>query len=251
MKKLTEREKTELYAEVYPIALEFRKSFISEKEVIKDTFRAVEQLGFLLMRFPALGGNTSLGGFTIEKTPYHCIYINSRQNLGRQYMSCWHECYHIHTGEGNGLSYVDSSKQDSIEYKAEVFAGMVLMPENLVEEYIRKNNISLGWLSHMDIIHMQNYFRVGYSAMLNRILQIYPDYKEKLNNRFGLASRKRIEEMKEKTLSAGGDLRLVQPTEDVYLPPSFFGHIEFNLRENRISKEKAYALLKAINGLGK
>ena len=75
MKNLTEQEKAKLYEEVYPIALEFRKSFISEHEVIKDTFETIEQLGFLLLRFPAIDGSTALSGFTIHKAPYDCIYI--------------------------------------------------------------------------------------------------------------------------------------------------------------------------------
>ena len=69
MKRLTEQEKTELYEEVHPIALEYRESFISKDEVIKDTFKTIEQLGFLLIRFPAVGDNTSLSGFTIYKNP--------------------------------------------------------------------------------------------------------------------------------------------------------------------------------------
>lgn len=81
MKKLSEEEKTKLYEEVHPIALEYRESFIHKDEVIKDTFKTIEQLGFLLIRFPAIGENTSLSGFTIYKAPYNCIYINSRQIL--------------------------------------------------------------------------------------------------------------------------------------------------------------------------
>ena len=58
MKKLSEEEKTKLYEEVHPIALEYRESFIHKDEVIKDTFKTIEQLGFLLIRFPAIGENT-------------------------------------------------------------------------------------------------------------------------------------------------------------------------------------------------
>ena len=252
MENLTEQEKAKLYEEVYPIALKFRRTFISEKEVIKDTFKMIEQLGFLLLRFPAIEENTALSGFTIHKEPYDCIYINSRQNLGRQYMSCWHECYHIYTGEGSGISYVDSGKRDPIEYKADMFAGLILMPENLVKEYIESRNISLAYLSYEDIIRMQNHFRVGYSAMLLRILQIYPMYKKTLQNRFAIAKDHpdQREKLKKKTLSVQGDLRLINATNDIYIPDSFMNDIEFNVREKRISKEKAYELLKVIDGLG-
>lgn len=251
MKNLTEKEREKLYNEVYPIALEFRKSFIDENEIVKDTFGTIEQLGFLLLRFPAIDGNTSLSGFTIHKEPYDCIYINSAQNLGRQYMSCWHECYHIYTGEGNGISYVDSIKKDPIEYKADTFAGMILMPENLVRGYIKTNRINLQYLRYEDIIRMQNYFRVGYSAMLTRILQIYPEYKNNLSNRFAIASNtpEQRKKMEEKISSVQGDLQLINATNDIYLPNSFFDDIEFNIKEKRISKEKGYEILKLIEGL--
>ena len=249
MKKLTEDEKKKLCKEVAPIALEFRNSFISDQEVIKDTFQTIEQLGFLLLRFPSVGEKCSLSGFTIHKEPYDCIYINSRHTLGRQYLSVWHECYHIITGEGNGLSYVDAIKQDPVEFKADAFAGMILMPENLVRSYIESNRVNLAYLSYCDIIRMQNYFGVSYSAMLTRILSVYPEYKQRLQNRYGITAPTQKKKLKEKTLEAQGDLKLINATNDVYIPDSFLENIEFNYKEKRISKEKAYELLSVINGL--
>ena len=251
MKKLTEQEKTKLYEEVHPIALEYRESFISKDEVIKDTFKMIEQLGFLLIRFPAVGENTSLSGFTIYKNPYNCIYINSRQNLGRQYLSCWHECYHIHTGEGNGISYTEAAMQDPIEYKASAFASIILMPDELVKKYILSHNISVQYIKHEDIIRMQNYFNVGYSAMLARIIQLFPQYKKNLQNRYAIAKdteeKRRL--LEKKTKSVNGNLQLINATNDVYIPDSFYDDITFNLDKKRISKEKAFDLLKVIDGL--
>ena len=251
MKKLTDDEKAKLYKEVHPIALEYRESFIGKDEVIKDTFKMIEQLGFLLIRFPAIGEDTSLSGFTIYKNPYHCIYVNSRQNLGRQYLSCWHECYHILTGEGGGMSYVEELTENPIEYKANAFASIMLMPDELVKKYIDNHDISLDYLSHEDIIKMQNYFNVGYSAMLARIIQLYPEYKAKIQNRYAIASdnptqRSRLEE---KTAAVNGNLQLINATNDIYIPDSFYDNLEFNLEKKRISKEKAFELLKVIDGL--
>lgn len=251
MNTLSDKERTQLYDEVYPVAQQFRQSFISEQEIIEDTFRTIEQLGYLLLRFPALDDNISLGGFTIYKQPYHCIYINSRHNLGRQYMSCWHECYHIYTGEGNGISYIDSVKQDPIEYKADVFAGMILMPDKLVQSYIQTNNLSPDYLSYEEIIRMQNYFKVGYSAMLTRLIQIYPKSKRSLGARFAIAGNTPDQRAKleDKTRNAGGDLQLINATNDIYIPDSFINDIEFNVQQKRISTEKAYELLSVIENL--
>lgn len=251
MKKLTDDTKMKLYEEVRPIALDYRDSFISRDEVIKDTFKAIEQLGFLLLRFPAVGENTSLSGFTIYKYPYHCIYVNSRQNLGRQYLSCWHECYHIHTGEGSGISYTESVMEDPCEYKANVFASIILMPENLVKGYIESHKLSLPYLKYEDIIQMQIFFNVGYSAMLTRIIQLYPQYKKNLQNRYAIAgkSEKQRKLLEEKIRSVNGNLQLVNATNDIYIPDSFYEDIMFNLKKKRISKEKAFELLKVMDGL--
>ena len=250
MQNLSEQEKLNLYNEVIPTALEYRRSFINDNQVIEDTFKTIEQLGFLLLRFPAADGNTSLGGISIQKKPnYSCIYINSRQNLGRQYLSCWHECYHSITGEGSGISYVENAKKDPIEYKADTFAGMILMPENLVRQYIKNNNIQLSYLSHTDIIKMQNYFQVGYSAMLNRIIQIFPKYKKVLSSRFGIASKSRRTELTQKTLDVNGDIKLITPSNDIYIPESFLDHLQYNINDSRISKEKVYGILSVIDGI--
>jgi Zn-dependent peptidase ImmA (M78 family) len=178
-KALSLLEKQELDLFVIPIAKEVRKSFIDENKPINDTFFYIEQLGFFLVRFPALDNTEDLSGFYIEKEHNKCIYVNSRQNLGRQYLSVWHEFYHAYTGEGKGLSYITATKKDPIEYKADSFAGCILMPDNLVKQYINKNKINLEYLSYIDIIKMQNYFHVGYSAMLTRLIQLFPDSNEK------------------------------------------------------------------------
>lgn len=252
MSKLTDKEKHLLYMEVYPIAQEYRRSFISDDKVINDTFSCIEQLGFLLLRFPAIGQDDSLSGFTIHKEPYDCIYINSRQSVGRQYTSCWHEVYHIITGESNGISYINKIKQDPIECKADMFASFILMPDKLVNQYIDSHNLNLQYLSHVDIIKMQNYFKVSYSAMLTRILQLYPDYKDILGNRYGIAynNEEKRRQMKQKVAEAGGDIRLVTPSNDVYFPHSYIENIEYNLNNGRISKEKAFEMLSMLERLG-
>ena len=251
MGRLSEEEKNKLYEDVRPIALECRKSIINENDVINDTFGTIERLGILLLRFPALNNDTSLCGFTLYKHPYNCIYINTRQNLGRQYISCWHEYYHIYTGEGTGLSYLDSENEDPIEYKATLFASMILMPENLVRKYVEDRKVNLEFIKHTDIIKMQNYFGVGHSAMLTRLIQIFPEYKDNMQNRYGIAgkSQKQRERLEEKTIQADGNLHLIKATNDIYVPNSFYDDLEMNMKEKRISKEKAYSLLEIIGRL--
>ena len=247
MKKLSEIEQKAIYDKVYPIAMEYRNSIISGEKVITDTFDFIEQLGIILLRFPAVNGNDLLSGFSIRKNPFKCIYINTNQNLGRQYMSCWHEMYHLITGEGKGISYVSDKDKDPIECSADTFAGIILMPDNLVKKYINDNHINVQYIRHIDIICMQNYFQVGYSAMVKRIIQLYPEYD--LKNRYGLAAQSRRCELESKTVEVGGNVNLIKPTRDVYIPERFFINLKYNIDNKRISNEKAYGILKCIEGL--
>jgi len=250
-KILSQKEKRDLYESVIPIAVEFRRSFIKDDIPINDTFKEIEQLGFFLVRFPALENCGDLSGFFIEKKPYNCIYINSRQNLGRQYLSVWHECFHAITGTGKGLSYISENGTNPDEYKADSFAGCILMPEKLVYNYISQCNINVEYIKYTDIIKMQNYFQVGYSAMLTRIIQLFPQYSNKLGNRYAIA--KNNENSREKLLNftneVNGDLKLIRPTNDIFIPETFLDNIEFNLKNKRISNEKAFEMLNLINGI--
>jgi Zn-dependent peptidase ImmA (M78 family) len=244
--RLSTQDKEVLYQSIVPIASEYRKKILDENKPIEDTFAVLEELGFLIVRFPAA---ENLSGFHIKKSGKDCIFINSNHPLGRQHFSSWHEYYHAVTGEGGGLSLTNQRDHDEIEYKAECFAGCILMPETLVRTYVLKNRVNLKFISHLEIIKMQNYFRVSYSAMITRLIQIYPEHKSTFGSRYALGSIKRKGDLLSKTVQANGDILLIQPTYGVILPHSFYDNIKYNLEENRISKEKGAAIWDLIDSI--
>ena len=86
-----------------------------------------------------------------------------------------------------------------------------------------------------------------YQELYNCILHI----KKNLQNRYAIArntenQRKLLEE---KTKAVHGNLQLIHATNDIYIPDSFYNDITFNLDKKRISKEKAFELLKVVDGL--
>lgn len=246
--KLTEHEKKELYEVVVPIAKKERGKIIYDDKIIEDTFCLIEQLGFFILKFPSKDENIS--GFHIKKSGLDCIYINSAHTLGRQNFSAWHEYYHAVTGEGGGLSFYNKREADSIEYKAECFAGCILMPEDLVEKYLNTNRINnLRYISHENIIKMQSYFNVSYSAVVSRLIQLYPDNKKDLVNRYALSSKARAEELYDKTVKANGNLKLISPTNNVYVSQSFFEDLRTNLSKGKISDDKANSLINLLEEL--
>lgn len=250
-KKLSSEVRQELYQSVVPIAKEVRKTFIAEDKVIEDSFGLIEQLGFLLLRFPAFEGTNELSGFYIKKGTIKCIYINSAISLGRQYHSVWHEFYHSHTGDGTGISYTERLDQDESEFRANAFAGCILMPENIVREYLDSKNITMPYIKNTQLIEMQTYFKVSLSALITRLGMIFPIYKSNLANRYSLTQNTDTAKRKLHQLvdEAHGDMTLLQPTNDIYIPNSFFDDIEYNVKNERISLERAQNLLQVVDEL--
>ena len=238
-----------MYRETIPIAKELRNKYFDNHMIIRDTFKTLEQLGYLVIRFPAKNNNTDLSGFYVTKGSIRCIYINTNMNLGRQFFSAWHEFYHAETGDGFGLSYLSQEEINPAEYRANIAAGYILMPDELVYQYLKDNYIKFPYISYIQLIKMQNYFRVGYSALLTRLIQLYPEQKGVLSQRFALSNNACIEKMKEKVEEAAGDIMLVKPTKDVYLPESFFEDLKDNMDQNRVAKTKVYDILCMIEGL--
>lgn len=245
--KLSNEKKTELMNEVSSIATEFINEKLVGKYPIANSFETLEQLGFFIVSFPA--NNDDLSGLHINKSGFDCIFVNGDHSLGRQYYSAWHECYHAYTGEESSISF-QSVKNDPIEFKAEYFASLVLMPVNEVRKYIINSGINLNYLSHIQLIRMQYYFGVSYSAMLRRLIELYPVHKPKLGTHYNLGSVSKHESLRSKTIEACGDTRLIMPTKGLYISESFFEDLKFNVKENRISESKAHSVISLIESVG-
>jgi len=246
--KLTEDEKNKAYNEVVPIAQQFRQKYIPENQKVENTFNILEeQLGYFILKFPSK--DSDLSGFHIEKSGIHCIYINSSHTLGRQVFSAWHECYHAINGQVS-LSFISKLDKDIEEYKAECFASCILMPEKLVRLFVAYNSINPYYISYSDIIKMQHYFGVSYSATVTRLIQLFPQSKNTLQRRYALVQKSKDKELEKRTLQAGFNTDLIKPTNDIYVSQKFIEDIQFNLKDGRISQEKAMSLIKLIEGMG-
>lgn len=245
-RKLSKEKRIELYKSVAPIANKFRYDFLDDYP-INNSFQTLESLGFFIIRFPT---HNDLSGFHIEKSNYHCVFINSSHSLGRQYFSAWHECYHAYTGDRGGISLMGDANYDEMEQKADYFASCILMPEDIVQNYLKKNGITnLRYMSYVDIIKMQNFFRVSYSALLMRLIQLFPEYQKVLGSRFHLGSPKNKKKMLEKIIEAGVNSDLIEPTNDLTISSSFYENIYDNLEQDRITAEKAQSIIDLIEGI--
>lgn len=248
MKRITKERKRELYLQIEPVAQDARNRIIAKDSIIQNSFELLEQLGFFIVGFPAR--DNSLSGFHTEKSNMHFIYINTGQDLGRQYFSIWHEYYHIFSGEKSDISLTKNREVDEVEYKAECFAGCMLMPSNIVHDYLVRHKIDLRWLSHAALIKMFTYFGVSYNAMLTRLIQLFPDYTN-LNRLYGLSRDSRREEFLSKIRQYQGNEELIHPTNRLYITGKFFDDLQFNIENNRISNQKAHDIIDMLNNIGK
>ncbi|MCU9612741.1 ImmA/IrrE family metallo-endopeptidase [Caldibacillus lycopersici] len=237
MTKFTSDQKKEIYSSVVSMAEKFRNDFLDTSKPIGDTFNTLEELGYILVRFPA---HKDLSGFQITKGNYKCIFVNSAHSLGRQYFSAWHECYHAYSGDKGSISLFSETKYNEMELKANLFAACILMPEDLVMKYLYENNLTnLSDVSYEQLIKMQNYFRVSYRALITRLIELYPKFSNALRPKFDLANEENKELIIQYVIKVNGDISLVQPTNDFVISQRFYKKLHDNLAENRISAEKA------------
>lgn len=246
-KKLTQEKKEALYQSVVPITEEFRTNFLRKDSPVDNTFETLEQLGYFIIKFPA---HNNLSGFHVNKSGYNCIFINSSHSLGRQYYSAWHEVYHAYTGDGGGVSLLEDIKYSEMEQKAEYFASCILMPEELVRNYIHQKGLSnLKYISYDNLILMQNYFRVSFSALITRLIQLYPFYKKDLSSRYGLAAPRNAQKLRDKINAVGGEEALVLPTNDFFVSQRLYILLYDNLENDRISVDKVQSVLQLLESM--
>lgn len=245
--KLNNANKNLLYQSAKRIAEDFQTKYIDKSQPIRDTFEILEQLGFFIVQFPA---DDKLSGFHIKKSDYNCIFINSAHTLGRQYFSAWHECYHAFTNDVGGISLSGEAEYDETEFKADSFASCILLPEDLVMQYLRENKISnVKYITYDQLIVMQNYFRVSYSSLITRLIKLFPENKIDLSKRYSLGRQSSVLRLEKKVNEVGGDLSLIRPTNDFYISPKFYEKLYSNLDQDRITVDKTHSILEFLESV--
>lgn len=117
------------------------------------------------------------GSLNFQNNTWH-IRVNRGHNPKRQKFTIAHELGHYmlhrHTAtEFNDEIFFRSQLKDNIEYNANLFASLLLMPEAEVRASINRGNINIGLLA--------DEFGVSAPAMKNRVLDL--GYKLKNDER--------------------------------------------------------------------
>lgn len=137
--------------------------------------------------FSGMALKTSKSDFT---TRY--LLINSSHSLGKQHFTICHELYHLYIQQEFNSMICNTGqfiKKDKEEYNADVFASILLLPEQGVKSLIPNNEIrSKDKISLKTILKIERYFSCSRAALLFRLKELklityktYDKFKKNVN----------------------------------------------------------------------
>lgn len=106
-----------------------------------------------------------------DSSSHRFMLINSNQSKGRQHFTIAHELFHLFIEEnpkphkcmlGNGI-------KNPVEQQADMFASILLMPEDGILQLLSKNEIEKGEVSLASVLRIEHYYSVSRQALLNRL----------------------------------------------------------------------------------
>lgn len=175
----------DLIAKAKVRANEVRNALGLGDEPISNIFLLLENQGIFLFIKP-LESNASALFMKMGQT--HLVIINSNRTLGHQIFSAAHELSHYLFDKHlqGGICVANKYDQDlEVEKLADFFAAHFLMPEEGLLKHIAKRKEDIhAKLTLPDLIYLQQYFKVSWTAMLYRLLNLH------------LLSRQEVEQLK-------------------------------------------------------
>lgn len=130
--------------------------------------------------------NVSGMAVKVEKTKqvHRFILVNSNHSIGRQNFTICHELYHLFIQESftSQLCHTGLFEKKNIEeYKADLFASALLMPEDGVQDILINEEIDVNNKTSLraTILKLEQYFQCSRQAILNKLYFLgYNEFKK-------------------------------------------------------------------------
>lgn len=131
----------------------------------------------VLTVYRPLGSNFSGMAIKLQEGEFinRLILVNNNHSLGKQHFTIAHEIYHLyiqknfeHMACQTGLF----NKKDGEEFNADVFASILLLPENGVKSLIPDEETTKDKISLQTILKIEQYFSCSRSALLYRLKEL-------------------------------------------------------------------------------
>lgn len=207
---------------------------------IPDIFNLILNENCYWMRYP-FGRNTLCGcAILFENTPV--IVTNSSEIRAREYFTAAHEFAHVRYDLQSELSGVivdneiqnESVKGDTAK-RANRFAASLLLPKEDIVLFIRRSlRKSEKELSAWDIVRIQIAFKTSYDAVLCRLEEVHAINKAKRLNLKEIQTQFTSDKL---FAMLGEDPSLIQPFNQIQVPPQFLQWARENYELNRIPYE--------------
>ena len=215
-----------------------------------------KELPLEILRFPF--NDDELWAFTFVKHGTVFLAVNSSLPLCKQFFAAAHEMYHIYcfaedtnTGVIDGGSVLDSRTADDIavtqeDFEANAFAGLLLMPDNLLYEQIDVYGISGGVMDIDDVLLLMDLFAIPYKTVIIRLMET------------GIISREKAGTLIEvdydrirKRMSLSGKAEQWQKGSDLIYFGSLEDNLDYNIREGLLTEEREESDRKTVDELRK
>jgi hypothetical protein len=102
------------------------------------------------------------------------ILVASERPAGRQRYTCAHELGHHAFGDGSHIdelldSDAHKAERSDKEIRADIFAGLLLMPKSAVDRGLSTRGVSPNTAGPMELFRISCWLGVGYSTLLNHL----------------------------------------------------------------------------------
>lgn len=134
--------------------------------------------------------NGSFSGMALKTGDHRFMMVNSEHALGKQHFTICHELYHLFIQENFSSMTCKTGRfniKEPDEYKADLFAGYLLMPDAGIKSVIPDNELKRNKVSLGTIIRLEQYFSCSRRALLVRLTQMgLIDYKNYEHHTLGV-----------------------------------------------------------------
>lgn len=234
-----EEKYKETIKRIQPIA----ETFIVNNKLqypIKDSLTLLSNMGYYIIKAKA---PSNLSGFYMKKDRFPFIFVNASHSLGRQNFSLWHEVYHHYMKHQNGIS--DFASNSIEEREAEIFAGLVLLPDEEIKKWSEKFNIE----DASTIAQMSVYYQMSFNAVVIRGMQLgeieFNTYKT-LKKLSSLEKQQQLLAIYEQNnLSTS----VIQSTNNIKISSNIMSILQKNHQQNLVDSHKLNSIIEKIEVL--
>jgi Zn-dependent peptidase ImmA (M78 family) len=131
----------------------------------------------LITVFKALDDNFSGMALKVtdNKNTSRFILVNSNHNLGKQHFTICHELYHLFIQQEFKSMICKTGQfntRDKEEYNADVFASILLLPEQGLKSLIPDNETGKDKITLKTILKIEHYYSTSRAALLYRLKEL-------------------------------------------------------------------------------